>query len=385
MINVCLLSFSSKTLSIGAGSFDEGDFRNKILESSGDDINIRYLLGPNRECIDPFYVHRIKRTVLPASLNIILGLIKHVPFLLSQDVIVTPGIDIRGFFVSLFCTLFRKKSMITVHGHMFDELRLMGKKKTKLYMFFISYFVRCTLKYANSIISINEKINDEMECRGADQNKLSLRYVFVDTNKFNKLNVDPQLLDKFKWKYKIPTSYLLFVGHYDEKDRPLEVLNIYKKILPCYSGVKLVMVGDGKYKQKVNNFIKANKLEEFVVQVNRVTHDEMIYLYYDALMCLIPIYPPGYGVGKIRLEALSMEVPVLVYDIPAGYKIVQNDYNGYRIPLGGVEQMSEKIIFLLNNKKKRELYGKNGRMSVIIKNDVYIYIKNWVNSIYNVV
>ena len=380
MINVCLFSFSKKTLSIGAVALSESEFNERVYQLSGRKINVSYLLGSNNHTSNPKYIKRFSNRKIPQSLNNIEGLIQNIPFLLSQDILVAPGIDAKGFIISAFCKLFRKKSIITVHGHMYDEMRYMEENKSKLYSSLISFFVRCTLKYASLLVPINEKIRDELVLRGADPEKISLRYIFADTNKFSRKNINLNKLALFKKKYEIPETYLLFVGYYHEKDSPLDALKVYNKVLSVIPDIKLVMVGDyeydNKYKKKVDDYIQKNKLTKQVIQIKGVKHDEMPFVFFDASICIITARPPGGGVGKIRLEALSMEVPTIIYDLPAGYNIIIDDYSGYRIPIDNIDFMSEKVISLLQNEKMRKIFGKNGRALVKEKNDIVGYLKN---------
>lgn len=387
IIRVCLTSFGETTLSIGKEALSEDDFQQRIGRASQGQIEVIFLLagGNNTDKSSDVKIIRLRKLkCLPRWVSYPLIWFKNLPLLLKQDVFVAPGVELDGFIVCLFCKLFRKKSMITIHGHYAEEWKTRHYSKLMLRLARIN--ARFTLKFADMMVTINEKIKQEHIDKGVNPSRLSVRYVFVDTEKFSRKRIDEEEFRQFKSNYGLPDKYILYVGQLNARERGhIDMLEVFKKIhskLPTY---KCVMVGKGPLKAQVDSFIIENSLTNDVIQIEGVDHELMPYLYYGAEILILPIHPPARGVGKIRLEALSMEIPVIVNDIPAGYQVVIDGETGYRIPEGNINLMASKAIYLLKNPDVKKKFGLNGRKLIQAKNDINIYIDNWINSIRSLV
>lgn len=73
----------------------------------------------------------------------------------------------------------------------------------------------------------------------------------------------------------------------------------------------------------------------------------------------------------VLLEAASCGLPLVAFDVPIGPKaIIQDGKNGYLIENRDIKAMSEKIIYLLNNKEELN------RLAICSKNASYNYLPN---------
>ena len=384
VIRVCLTSLDRETpLSIGSGALSKDEFQQRISRASQGQIEVIFMTrGINKtdKSDDTKIIHLRKLKWLPLWISYTIICFKNLPVLMKQDVLVNHCVELDGFFVCLFCKLFEKKSMITIHGHYEEEWKML-RHYSKLRTWITKTMVSFTLKFADMIVTINEKIKQEHVDKGVSPSRLSIRYVFVDTEKFSRKHIDVEKFQLFKSNYGLPDKYILYIGHLDARDGSVDMVKVFRRIhdkLPAY---KCVMVGEGPLKAQLDSFIIENSFNNDIIQIDKVNHELMPYLYYGAEILILPIHPPAAGVGKIRLEALSMEVPVIVNDIPAGYRVVINDETGYRIPEGNMNLMASKAIYLLENPDLRRKFGSNGRKLVQAKNDINAYINNWVNSI----
>ena len=87
---------------------------------------------------------------------------------------------------------------------------------------------------------------------------------------------------------------------------------------------------------------------------------------------------PSYheGLPKALLEASSVGRPIVAYDIPGCRAIVQNDNNGYLVPLHNEEELFNKVNYLFKNPEVLSSMGRNGRSLVLEKfSDTKIYSK----------
>jgi len=61
------------------------------------------------------------------------------------------------------------------------------------------------------------------------------------------------------------------------------------------------------------------------------------------------------------LEAMACGLPVVVSDEPSNLEWIKDGYNGYIFPRKNYKKLAERLIMLLKDKEKRELFGKRNR------------------------
>ena len=75
--------------------------------------------------------------------------------------------------------------------------------------------------------------------------------------------------------------------------------------------------------------------------------------------------PSSDGTAVSLLEAMACELPVIVTDIPSNREWIQNEVNGFLIPVRDVKMLSGKIIRLLRNRETGVIWGRNNREIVL--------------------
>ena len=80
-----------------------------------------------------------------------------------------------------------------------------------------------------------------------------------------------------------------------------------------------------------------------------------------SIVCL-----PSYreGLPKVLLEAASCGRPIIATDVPGCREITHNGENGVLVPPKNTESIVYAIKELIDNPKKREAMGENGRKLV---------------------
>ena len=72
---------------------------------------------------------------------------------------------------------------------------------------------------------------------------------------------------------------------------------------------------------------------------------------------------PSYreGLPKSTVEAMAIGRPIITTNAPGCDDTVIEEYNGFKVPVGNVEILSEKLVLLINDIKLRHKMGKNSR------------------------
>ena len=154
----------------------------------------------------------------------------------------------------------------------------------------------------------------------------------------------------------------------------IKVINLAVKDNPK---LKLYLLGDGEEKGKILNLIREYNLQNNVIITGFVSPDKVeeymlksdIYLMTSISEC----FP------MVLLEAYSMGLPVISYDILSGPKeIVKSGETGYLISNRDINVMAKKINELLYDKEKLKLFGKNA-LAESYKYKADLIKQKWIN------
>jgi glycosyltransferase involved in cell wall biosynthesis len=379
VIRICFVAFEDRIKSIGAESLSEMEFQAQINKISPEKIEVARIL----QNFNDRSINFRKISWLPKKLSFSLTIFSNIPYLMKQDIFIMSTITSRiSLIICLFCKLCGKKSMITIHGFYDEEWLKLGR--SKLYISCRKFLANINLKIVDMVVvndvKLKEKLVSKTNCY------LLVRELFVDTEKFSRNTIDAEELSEIKSAYKIPDKYILFIGYLDEWDGILDLLTVFKIIHDELPEYKCLIVGNERVdkkviKYKIDAFINTNNLNDSIIFTGRVDHDVIKYFLYGAHITILPMHPPQAGVGRIILESLSMEIPVITYDIGVINKVVIDNKTGFCVQLGNLGLMASKAIFLLKNPDIRKKFGSAGRMIVQSRYSLNEYIHNWMDSI----
>jgi len=151
------------------------------------------------------------------------------------------------------------------------------------------------------------------------------------------------------------SNYFLYVGVLERHKGICNLVKIFKEI-GMGIDAKLIIVGTGSLKKKIEEYITKNKLENKVFVMGWVSNDMLWSLYKDALALVMPsIWHENNPIAA--LEAISTGLPV----------IGTNN--------GGLGEIIEKI--------DRELIIKEDGLKGVITNFKKPYSKNKIKQVYD--
>ena len=111
-------------------------------------------------------------------------------------------------------------------------------------------------------------------------------------------------------KYKLPSSYILYVGSVIRRKNLLHIVESYK-FLTSDLKIPLVIIGkaDNAYKQNIIEFIRQNRLEKYLIWLENVSNNDLPGIYQKADLFIYPSLYEGFGIPV--LEALFSKIPVI--------------------------------------------------------------------------
>ncbi|MGY9051624.1 MAG: glycosyltransferase [Alphaproteobacteria bacterium] len=188
-------------------------------------------------------------------------------------------------------------------------------ENNRLKRFYNSVMARGDIVIANS--GFTKKII--MERYNTPEYKISVIHRGVDTEKFNRKNIDVNHIKNLmsNWKIDKDTSIILLPGRVTEWKGHKIALEAVSRIKKNNTGkFKLIFTGDDKkhksYVEELKSLIRDLKLEEEVLFTGHTNNIENM-LYIADVVLSVSVKPEAFG--RIIAEAQSMGKPVIATDI----------------------------------------------------------------------
>lgn len=143
-----------------------------------------------------------------------------------------------------------------------------------------------------------------------------------------------------------------FVGRFSQQKSPHLLLEAFAKVAYCFPLARLVMVGDGVLKQSL--LARADELG---------LTDRVIWPgFMDGRLAMrtfdVFVLPSNYeGFPYVLLEAMAEGLPVVSTRVGGSEEAIANGENGFIVPVGNVQALSESICKLLEDVEMRRRFG----------------------------
>lgn len=276
-------------------------------------------------------------------------------------------IVVHGYFLAE-AALFAKdifRTPIVYHSH--TDYGLFTKhedKSARINM--LSYaFERALCSEAYAIIAVSCYLKNLLVINFGQADKITIIPKGVDIDEYNRALQDKKLRrDRF--------FRAIFVGRISA-DKGVEVLlnavAIAKKSIKNTILVYLVGTAmDQKYLDSVRNMVKELGLQSNVIFLGYKNQLEIIKLYCECDIAVIPSY--GETFGKVAIEAMAAKIPVIVSDIGGLGEIVEHKKTGLKFQVGSESQLAECIVNLWNDRSMCDFLSENGYQDVIANYDI---------------
>ena len=193
---------------------------------------------------------------------------------------------------------------------------------------------------------------------------------------------------------------LLVVGRlYDARKRLDLLLKTFKKVLQKEKDAKLLLVGQCDLNLKIQDD-SAETIGELIKQLD---FEDSQITFFGKVDDLHDVYNKGdiflmtsdnEGFGLVLAEAASFGLPLISFRISGPEDIIIDGENGFLVEKGNLDEMAEKIVYLLRNDEEREKMAKKSQsmnerftiekvskewdnlISAVIKGDAEKYLKD---------
>lgn len=216
----------------------------------------------------------------------------------------------------------------------------------------------------------------------------------VDYEKFKSVNKSPLEYNYFKHKFFIKREQkyklILFCGYKNYEKGALSILKSIPYIINKIKKVYFVFIGPSTlaFNQELS---KIHKLEN--ARILNFTPDNLtgyfdkkkMAAFKEADIYLMPSRSDAFGISF--LEAWSAGKPVIGARIGATPEVIRENVDGLLVEFDNPEDIAQKVINLLKNKRLRKKFGLAGQLKVsqkytwdLISNETHFTYKNLINN-----
>jgi len=236
-----------------------------------------------------------------------------------------------------------------------DVLREQGARGNMIYE---AIFNRA-ITAADAVICVSQNLKDEVD--KVSPGKSTVLSFGVDTNIFYKRNNIADLRIKYGFNQK---DKIIFsprgLGKVYSIENIVRAFNLIKKEM---NDVRLVLnatirnENEGRNLEEIRNLADSLGIMSDIVFMSNIAEYEMAE--YFSISDIVVSFALSDGMPVSILEAMACETPVICSDIPSLHEIMEEGRNTFFVPVQSHEILAKRIITLLNDKGKREIFVKN--------------------------
>jgi len=251
------------------------------------------------------------------------------------------------------------------HIHSLEEQRSLGGGSEV-----VKEIERESARKADKIITVSYSMREFLENLGYPKEKINVVYNGIDAEKYSLKNVNWNLVEKLRERYKIKDEKVIFfIGRLTWVKGVANLIKAMPEVLKSFPNVKLVILGKGEsytdliqLKQSLGIGDKVEIRSEWVSEEERIAHYAM------ADVCVFPSISEPFGI--VSLEAMSMEKPVVVGARGVSglrEQVIPNGENRCGVHINGEDpnDIAWGIKVVLENFEEARKWGKNGRKRVL--------------------
>jgi glycosyltransferase involved in cell wall biosynthesis len=248
-----------------------------------------------------------------------------------------------GLVASLYKLLFNKKIklMVTLLG---ADIWSFNKGWKKLLLKF-------SLKKINFITCQSKPLMTEILKLGFHHENIEVLPIGIDTEMFSPEKYDSNL----KVQFNVKDTLLLFVGGLIERKGIMDLLNAMPEVIEHFPEIKLMIIGDGLLKEKIEQRIELLKLKENVLLLGKIENRKLPKYFATADIFILPSYSEGFPL--VVMEALSSGTIPIVSKLPVFTEDPYKEKLYKFVECGDIKSIENTLIEVIKN-LKNNIYSK---------------------------
>ena len=220
---------------------------------------------------------------------------------------------------------------------------------------------RCILMTAGHIITVTNVQRDMLAAEGIPLARISVCHNAIDPAWFS-----PTLLSgaSDSGPANVPATVIGFVGTMNRWQGITEFPEVMRKVFARCDDAAFLFVGDGEFRQFLEEFCRSEGYAKRVVFSGRQPHAEIPALV-ARMDITVLLNSNAYGSPMKIFEYMGMGKAVIAPAVKPVLEILTDGKNGLLIAPGDAARMADQIIRLIQDKPLRDRLGQAGRAYVM--------------------
>ena len=243
----------------------------------------------------------------------------------------------------------------TVHGFAFHDQEPSWRQNL------FRTLERLASRWCDKMIFISQPLIDwGLRERVVSENKTVKIYSGIELDRFSPVSEEAKTRTREKWGIDQNERVIGIVSKLWEGKGHLDLIDAFKTIREQINNARLVIVGEGYLYEHLVKRVERLGLKDAVLFTGFQSDVSEIIATFD-----VSALPSHFeGMGRVLLEAMAMEKPVVASRVGGIPDLVQHGTNGFLVPPGDQEELAEALIKTLNDKGLAEKMGKAGRKMI---------------------
>ena len=157
---------------------------------------------------------------------------------------------------------------------------------------------------------------------------------------------------------KLTENNLINVSRLTQEKGLFDLINVAEKLKEKGFDFSLNLIGDGDLRLKIEDFISQKNLQNYVNVLGYKEKKDVNNYLSESSLYVMTSYTESFGI--VLLESFSHGVPAVAFSSAQGAnQLIEDGENGYLIDNRNVDEMANKIVELLTDRKKLTKMSKN--------------------------
>ena len=243
----------------------------------------------------------------------------------------------------------------TVHGFAFHDQEPLWRQ-----MLFRN-LERLGSRWCDKMIFISQPLIDwALRERIVGEEKIAKIYSGIQLDLFRPVKSDVKMEIRKKWKLNQKEAVVGMVSKLWEGKGHVTLIEAFKLLRRQIKDAKLVIVGEGYLYNELLGLVNMNGLRDSVLFTGFQMDVSEIIATFD-----VAVLPSFFeGMGRVLLEAMAMQKPVVASRVGGIPDLVEHGINGLLVRPGNVKELADALERILSDKRLANRMGREGRKTI---------------------
>ncbi len=222
------------------------------------------------------------------------------------------------------------------------------------------FLTRQALKRADRIICVSSALEEEIVKLGGAPDKVEMTPLGIDTQEFSPGLRSEELLRELG----IADSPVVISTRSLNPIYDVETLiKSIPLVLQEIPEARFIIAGEGQQRTHLEGLARSSGVLDSIRFIGWIPHTELPRYLASSDVYVSTSLSDGTSISL--LEALACELAPVVTDIPANQAWIDDEENGFLVPVRNHKMLAERIVLLLKNSETRTRFGKTCRNIVM--------------------